>query len=157
TLPEVFACLPGTRIWSSVFFILLLVAALTSTVSIMEVGVAFLETRCRLSRRAAVLWALCPLLVLSSVCSLSFSSLSSFTILGLTIFDFLDKFSTNFLLPLASIGACVYLGWFAPRHLLRDQLTNGGTFRAPFAGPIVFIIRFIAPVLIALILVWSMI
>ncbi|MDE6301744.1 MAG: sodium-dependent transporter, partial [Muribaculaceae bacterium] len=53
TLPEVFACLPGTRIWSSLFFILLLVAALTSTGCIMEVGVGFRATRCRLGRRAA--------------------------------------------------------------------------------------------------------
>lgn len=156
TLPEVFACLPGTRIWSSLFFVLLLVAAITSTVSIMEVTVAFLETRCKLSRKAAVLWALCPLLVLSSICSLSFSSLSSVTLFGMTIFDLLDSFSTNILLPLSAIGACIYLGWFAPHKLLREQITNNGSVHDSFTGIIIFIVRYIAPILIALILIWSL-
>ena len=157
TLPEVFACLPATRVWASLFFVLLLVAAITSTVSIMEVTVAFMETRCKMKRRTAVLVALCPLFVLSSVCSLSFSTLSSVTFMGMNFFDLLDNFTTNLLLPLTAIGTCVYLGWFAPKGLFKKQLTNDGSFHAPFSGAIIFIVRFIAPVLIAIILVWNLI
>lgn len=152
TLPEVFSKLPGTQIWSILFFVLLFMAALTSTVSIMEVSVAFLRDRFKITRRKACLIALCPLFVLSTVCSLSFSVLSDFTVFGLTIFDFLDTFTTNILLPLTSIGVCVFLGWFAPKNLLRDQLTNGGTLRSHIVGVVMFVIRWIAPVLIAVIL-----
>lgn len=152
TLPEVFAKLPATRLWSILFFVLLFMAALTSTVSIMEVSVAFLRDRFRLSRRRACLTALLPLLVFSSICSLSFSTLSDFTICGLTVFDFLDIFTTNILLPLTSIGICVFLGWFAPKGLLREQMTNGGAVRSRIIGVVTFIIRWIAPVLIATIM-----
>lgn len=152
TLPEVFASLPATWLWSTLFFALLFMAALTSTVSIMEVSVAFLRDRFNLSRRNACLIALTPLLLFSTVCSLSFSTLSEVKIFGLTIFDFLDTFATNILLPITSIGVCVFLGWFAPRNLLRDELTNHGTLRSRLAAPVLFVIRWIAPVLIAVIL-----
>lgn len=153
TLPEVFACLPATRLWSSLFFMLLLVAALTSTVSLSEVAIAFLQDRFGMGRIRACLLALTPLFVLSSLCSLSFGSLSSFTIFGLSLFDFLDTFATNLLLPLVSIGVCVYIGWFAPRNLLRDQLTNGGSLRSDVTGAVMVVIRYLAPVMIAAILV----
>lgn len=153
TLPEVFACLPGTRVWSILFFLLLMVAALTSTVSILEVSIAFLRDRFGLKRRTAVLTALLPLIPLSGICSLSFGSLSSVKIFGLSIFDFLDNFSTNIILPIVAIATCVYLGWFAPKTLLRDQLTNQGTIRSRLTGTILFIVRWIAPPAIAAILI----
>ncbi len=153
TLPEVFAFLPLSRLWASLFFVLLFVAALTSTVSISEVTVAFFRDRFGMSRLKAVLTALCPLLIFSSLCSLSFSTLSEFTIFGLTIFDFLDYFSTNVLLPLVSIGICLYVGWFAPDRLLARQLTNQGTIRSRATSLILFVIRWVAPPVIALILI----
>lgn len=153
TLPEVFACLPATQLWSILFFALLFMAALTSTVSILEVSIAFLQESFNMSRKKACIVALLPLLVLSSACSLSFSSLSDLTIFGLTAFDFLDSFSTNVLLPITAIGTCVFLGWFAPKHLLRQQLTNDGTVRSRISGAVMFIIRYLAPIIIAAILV----
>ena len=153
TLPEVFSCLPATRVWSTLFFVLLFMAALTSTVSLLEVTVAFLQESLGLSRRAACVAALSPLLVLSSVCSLSFSSLSDITFIGMNIFGLLDAFTTNIMLPLTAIGTCVFLGWFAPKHLLRRQLTNDGSIRSRIVGSVMFIIRFLAPVIIAIILV----
>lgn len=153
TLPEVFTRLPATRLWSSLFFVLLLVAAVTSTVSISEVSIAFLQDRCKMSRRKAVLSAMLPLTVFSAMCSLSFGSLSDIRVFGMTIFDFLDKFSTSILLPMVSIGVCLYIGWFAPKGLLPDQLTNHGTLRSRVISLITFVIRYIAPLLISLILI----
>ncbi len=57
------------------------------------------------------------------------------------------------MLPVVSIFMCLYMGWFAPRDLLSRQLTNNGTFRTRLYRPILFIIRFVAPVLIAIVLV----
>lgn len=153
TLPEVFMQMPGTRVWSVLFFLLLTVAALTSTISIAEVSVAFIRDRFRMSRTKAVLVVMTPLLLLSSVCSLSQGVLSGVTISGRNIFDFLDTLSTNMMLPLVSIGLCVWLGWFAPKGLLNSQLSNHGTLRTWLIAPVRFIIRYIAPPLILIVFI----
>ena len=152
TLPEVFSRMPLPGLWSSLFFVLLAVAAITSTVSIAEVTVAFLSDQFGMSRRNAVLATLCPLFIISSVCALSFGPLSGFTIFGRTIFDALDNFATNILLPVVAIGTCVYIGWFGPRRLLHRQLTNQGTVRSHLSGAVTFILRYLAPVLMVVIL-----
>lgn len=153
TLPEVFANLPMPRLWSSMFFLLLLVAALTSTISIAEVSVAMLRDRFNMTRRKAVFIVMGVLVIFNTLCSLSFGSLSDFRVFGLTIFDLLDNFTTNILLPLVSLGVCVYLGWFAPKGLLADQLSNNGTIRSRITNVVLFIIRYVAPFLISLILI----
>lgn len=155
TLPQIFGRMPWSELWSSLFFILLLVAALTSTVSISEVSVAMLEDRFKMGRRRAVLTAMIPLLVLSSLCSLSFGSLSDFKIFGKTIFDTLDSFTTNIMLPLVSLGVCVFIGWFAPKHLMKEQLSNYGKLRNSTGGLTEWIIRYAAPCLIILIFIYN--
>lgn len=155
TLPEIFARMPMPQLWSSLFFVLLFSAALTSTVSSAEVVIAMLEDRRGMSRRRATLTVLLPLMAISSVCSLSFGSLSDFTIFGRTIFDLLDNFSTDFLLPFVSMGVCIFVGWIAPRNLLGNELSNHGRLRSPFSKPALFVIRYIAPVLIVLIFTYK--
>lgn len=154
TLPEVFARLPLPALWSTLFFLLLLVAAITSTVSIAEVSVAMLVDRLKMGRRKAVFVVLTPLLLFSALCSLSFGSFSDVTICGLTIFDALDSFTTNILLPLVAIGICVYMGWFAPKGLLQKELTNDGQLHSRWNGPVLFVIRYVGPALILLILIY---
>lgn len=153
TLPEVFMQMPGTRIWSILFFLLLGVAALTSTISIAEVSVAFIRDRFGMSRVKAVLVVMLPLLVFSSVCSLSQGALSHVTIFGNNIFSFLDTLATNMMLPLVSLGMCLWIGWFAPKGLLSGQLSNHGTLHTWLIRPVRFIIRYIAPVLILIVFI----
>ncbi len=153
TLPEVFSQMALTRFWSILFFLLLTVAALTSTISIAEVSVAFVRDRFGMARWKACLIVILPLLFFSTVCSLSLGQWSEIRIAGFNIFDFLDNLATNIMLPVVSIFMCVYMGWFAPGDLLSQQLTNNGTFRTRLYKPILFIIRFVAPVLIAIVLV----
>lgn len=148
TLPEVFMQMHGTQIWSILFFLLLAVAALTSTISVAEVAVACIRDRFKVSRLKAVLIVMLPLFVISPICSLSQGALSGVTIFGLSIFNFLDTLATNVLLPVVSIGLCIWLGWFAPKGLLSDQLSNAGSLKTRLAMPIRFIIRWIAPLLI---------
>lgn len=152
TLPEVFAQLPATQLWSTIFFLLLFVAALTSTVSILEVSIAFMQDRFKMKRPAACLTVTLPLFVFSTLCSLSFGSLSDITIFGLTIFDFLDAFTTNILLPLVSMGVCIFVGWFAPKGMFKEELTNGGTIRSRITSLVLIIIRYVAPLMIAAIM-----
>lgn len=157
TLPQVFAQLPAAQLWSTLFFLLLTLAAVTSTISIAEVSIAFMQEYFKMSRKAACLVVLLPLLAFSSVCSLSLGSLSDFTVFGFTIFDFLDYTTANILLPICSILLCVYVGWFAPKKFLKDELTNNGDFKSATFRLIIFIIRYIAPVLITGIIVYSLI
>ena len=157
TLPEVFAQMPMPALWSVLFFLLLFVAALTSTVSLAEVTIAMLQDRRKLSRRAATLWAMLPIFALATFSSLSFGSLADFHILGKTIFDFLDFTTTNIMLPVVSLGVCIYLGWFAPKTLLRTELTNNATLRSPATPVITAIIRYLAPVLIILIMIFDLV
>ncbi len=151
TLPKIFAQTPGTRVWSSLFFLLLAVAALTSTISIAEVSVAFVRDRFKTSRLRACLTMMLPLFIFSTVCSLSQGPWSEFTIFGKNIFDLLDYTATNIMLPLGSLGLCIYLGWFAPKGMLYDQMSNRGTIRTRMVGVLMFLIKFVAPLLIAMV------
>ena len=153
TLPEVFAHMPLTQLWSSLFFMLLLVAALTSTISIAEVTIAFFQDRLNMRRLTACLIVLMPLFIFSTLCSLSLGTLDGVRIFGKTIFDFFDTFATNILLPIVAMTTCIYLGWFAPKDFLQEQITNQGTVRSWILRPVRFIIRWVAPVLIFIILI----
>lgn len=153
TLPEVFRQMPLSALWSSLFFLLLTVAAITSTISIAEVTVAFISDRFRARRLTACAVTLLPLFLFSTLCSLSLTPGSSLSVAGMTLFDFLDNTATNIFLPVASIGLCLYLGWVAPPSILRDEISNAGTVSTHPTTLIRFILRYIAPALIALILI----
>lgn len=155
TLPEVFVHLPWPRLWSVMFFVLLLVAALTSTVSIAEVSVAMMQDRFKMSRRRAVMTVMLPLFVFSAACSLSFGSLADFKLFGLTIFSLLDRFTTDILLPVVAFSVCAYMGRYAPKDLLANELSNYGKLRSAWTPAVLFIIRYIAPVMIAAILIFN--
>ena len=157
TLPEIFNQMPNPGLWSTLFFILLNIATLTSTVSIAEVAVAAVQQRFKIGRKVSTLIVIAPLLVFSSVCSLSLGRWSSFTICGMTIFDFFDYVATNILLPIVALLMCVYIAWIAPRNILHDEITNNGTLRSRFYRIVIFIIRYIAPFLIALIFIGNFI
>lgn len=153
TLPGIFTQMPGSQIWAILFFLLLFVATITSTVSIAEVSIAFLRDRFRLSRTTSCLIILLPLFATSAICSLSLGAVPSLQIAGLSVFDFLDSLTTNFLLPISAIGICVYVGWVLHRDFIKDELTNYGTFNSRVAPFVQFLVKFICPVLIAAILV----
>lgn len=155
TLPEVFAQMAGAQWWSILFFTLLLVAALTSTISISEVSILFVQKRFKRSRVAATLIMMSPLFVISALCSLSFGSLSDLKIFGLTIFNFLDTFATNWILPICAFCSVIFIGWFAPKGTFRSQLTNDGTISTRLYPAINFIVRWVSPLLILIILISS--
>lgn len=153
TLPEVFAQMPLTQLWSILFFLFLMVAALTSTISIAEVSIAFMQDRFKMSRIKACLIVIAPLFIFSSLCSLSQGSLGNMTIAGYTLFDLFDTIATNILLPTASILLCIYMGWVAPKSFFKGQLTNQGTVTSRVFHIVLFIVRFVAPILIGTILI----
>lgn len=153
TLPFLFANMPLGGFVAILFFLALLVAALTSSVSLFEVGVAWLVEEKHLSRKTstwivfAVTWAI------GVLCSLSFGRLSGINIFGNSIFNFLDKFSANWLMPLGALLIVIFTGWKMKKSDVIDEFTNGGTLRgnARLSGFIYFLIRWLAPVAILII------
>lgn len=153
TLPEVFNYMDMPRFWAVLFFALLFLAAVTSTISIAEVTIAFVRDRFGTSRLAACLIVLLPIFATSAVCSLSLGAVPSLKIAGMAVFDFLDAFTTNILLPISAFCICIYVGWVLRKKFLKDELTNYGSFPSRLAPTISFLIKWVCPVLIAAIFI----
>lgn len=112
TLPYIFSQIPCGEIVSTAFFLLLLAAAITSGISILEVPVASMTERMKVSRVKACFFLFIIISALAIPATLSFGCLSEIKLLGKNIFDFLDFITSNFLMPLNAFVVCVIAGWF---------------------------------------------
>ena len=150
TLPYVFGQMPAGGFIAILFFVALLVAALTSSISMLEVAVAYLVEEKKFSRLAAcmTLFAICW--VVGALCSLSFGPLSDLKIAGRTIFDFFDNLSSNILMTLGSLLTVLFVGWRMKKTDVYDEFTNGGSLstNAKIFGVLWFLIRFVCPLAI---------
>ena len=153
TLPFIFSKMPFGGIVAILFFFSLLIAALTSSISMFEVGVAYFVEEKKLSRLLSCVVVFLITWIIGVFCSLSFGPLSSLKILGNTIFDFFDKLSANWLMTLGSLFIVLFVGWKLSPSDIRDELTNGGQIASNnrLFPVILFFIRFIAPASIAII------
>ncbi len=152
TLPNILNTLSFSWLWSTIFFLLLALAALTSTISIHEVVTAYVSEQWNVRRNSAAWLSTAAMLVLGVVCSLSFSVLSGWTIGGRSIFDFFDYLTANFMLPIGGIFTCLFVGWKIDQTLLKNEITNYGTARFIGIKTYVFLLRWIAPTCILLVL-----
>lgn len=112
TLPYIFSQMPHGGIVSCAFFVLLLAAAVTSGISIIEVPIAALVERAKMTRKKAGCVLFLIISALAVPASLSFGLLKDFTIYGKTLFDFLDFITSNCLMPLNALLLCLIAGWF---------------------------------------------
>ena len=164
TLPYIFAKMgAGGQIVSYVvailFFVTILVAALTSSISMMEVGVAYMVEEKGVSRGKATLGLFIIALVVGVLCSLSFGVLSDVKLLGNTIFNFCDKLCSNFLMTLGALMFSVFVGWKMDKVSVHDELTNGGTLKgnSKIFPVVYFLIKYVAPLTIATIFISGLI
>lgn len=134
-----------------IFFLSILVAALSSAISMMEVGVVFLMENKSYSRNKAVTIIFFFCLVVGSLCSLSFGELSSLKILGNNIFGFLDVLCSNFLLILGSLLYTVFVGWKMKKSDVLDEFTNGGKLNNNMFRLFYFFVRYVCPIVLILI------
>ena len=150
TLPFVFGQMPAGGFVAILFFLALLVAALTSSISMLEVAVAYLVEEKGFSRvwACVVLFVICW--VVGAVCSLSFGPLSGVKIDGGNIFDFFDNLSSNILMTLGSLLTVLFVGWRLKKTDVYDEFTNGGTLsrNAKLFGVLWFLIRYLCPLAI---------
>ena len=157
TLPSVFnesfASVPLLGyVFSVMFYVLLVLAALTSTISIHEVVNAYVSEEFHIERKKSALIVTLVCMVIGALCALSFGALSEVKIFGMTFFDLFDYLASNILLPLGGLLISLFAGWKLDAHFFRDQLTNSGTIRAPHLPLLRFVLRYLAPIAIGAIL-----
>ena len=131
---------------SVAFFLSILAAALTSAISMLEVGVAYLVDQKGMGRRRATLLLSLGVWLLGLLCSLSFGPLAGVKVLGLSFFDLLDALCSNWLMPMGGLAFTLFVGWWMSRADVRDELTNGGTCNVRLFGLVYFLMRYLAPV-----------
>ena len=150
TLPYVFSQMPAGGFVAILFFVALLVAALTSSISMLEVAVAYLVEEKKFSRIGACITLFVLCWIVGALCSLSFGPLSNIQIGGRGIFDFFDNLSSNVLMTLGSLFTVLFVGWRLKKTDIYDEFTNGGTLstNAKLFGVLWFLIRYIAPLAI---------
>lgn len=164
-LPEVFASLPGGRLFGLLFFILLFFAALTSAISILESCVAFIVEEFHLNRLKATLILSVPMTVLSAGYSLSQSSDrginlpwfdlgSGFCMLPMNVV--MEKFTDNLMIPLGAMCFCLFVGWIWGHNHAMGEIESEGVYPFRFKKAWGFIIRFLAPVMICVILYFTL-
>lgn len=133
------------------FYALLVFAALTSTISMHEIGTAFFTEELQQPRKrtAWVLTVVCS--VIAVFCSLSMGAVDGIELFGLSLMDFCDYITAQVMLPLGAFLTSLFVGWYVDRRLLRDEFTNGGIVARSFFRPYLFMVRYIVPLLILLI------
>lgn len=150
-LPHIFNQLPGGMIWSTLFFLLLFLGSLTSTVSMSEISISYFCEEKGMRRSSATLSTAIFSFVGAILCALSFGILSNFTIFGLNFFNLFDYVSSNIALPLGGMGCSIFVGWFVKRKFIEGQMTDFGSYKFGLLSTLVFFLRWICPAAIFLI------
>lgn len=146
TLPFIFAEMSAPELWSSIFFLLVALAALTSTISFHEVITQYLQENHNIGRKRAARLTTLMTITLSVVC-LKWGM----------FFDIFDAVTADFLMPIGGLLTAVFAGWFLDRKVFQDQISNGGTLRARLFPLLVFLLKWVAPILLSVVFVWNLV
>lgn len=139
--------------FSVAFYFILLVAALTSSIFLQEVSTAFMIENWHMSRAKSATIITVLAFAIGSVAALSFGPLSHITLFDMNIFDLLDYTTSKLILPLTGLGGALFIGWRLSKVDLMDELTSGGLYKFLFIKPLLFLVRYVIPVLIITIMV----
>ena len=140
TLPEIFKGMPLAAVWSAIFFLLVILASLTSTISFHEVLTAYFAEEFSLSRKKAAF--------VTTMISIVLSSVTFFSLFGIDFFNMFDYITANILMPLGGMFTCIMVVWFMKKGFMKDELTNYGKCNRWFAPVVIFMLRYITPLLI---------
>ena len=146
TLPNVFQHMPGGYIWGIIFFILLSVAALTSSISLLEVIVAYLTEEKGIKRVKATVITTLGITAVGVLCTLSYGPLKELTLFGKTTFGIFDFLSSKLLLPLGGIIIAIFVGWKMKKKDVHAEISNEGKIKLSMFNIFYFIVKYIAPI-----------
>lgn len=138
TLPFVFKDMAMAQFWSAIFFLLIALAAITSTITFHEVITEYFQEHHNLSRHAGAVVSTAIAVASAILCLWSGK-----------IFDLFDMVTADVLMPLGGLLTCIFAGWRLDRKIFRKEISNDGTLRAPLFGVLVFLLKWIAPMLIS--------
>lgn len=148
TLPEIFKDMPLASVWSAIFFVLIGLAALTSTISFHEVITAYLSEEHNISRKKATYITTAITIVLSLVTLLVTFDFNFVGKQFTSTFDIYDYGSANILLPLGGLFTCIFVGWVMKPQFFKDEITNYGKLPSKVLPVLFILVRYITPVLI---------
>ena len=154
TLPNVFqqafSFIPSLGYLISVlFYILLSMAALTSLMSLHEVSTAFLQEEMRITRKKAAIIVTVSCIIVGAVCSLSLGLWSTHQFFGMMVFDLFDFVTGQLFLPIVGFLTCIFIGWYVPHKVVRDEFTNWGTLRNEALFHIyLLLVKYVCPICI---------
>ncbi len=150
TLPKVFAAIPFGNIFGLMFFVLLFFAALTSGISLMEVSIAAILEKFKISRKIATVIMSFIILVFMLPTTWSFGPISEYKLFNMTFFEIMDFTASNILLPLNTIILCIVVGWILKPKM--EYLTNNEKFYNVFC----FLLKFIVPPVLILLMLFGL-
>lgn len=158
TLPNVFQQAFGdlpviAYLFSVMFYLLLAMAALTSTISLHEVVTAYLHEEFKFTRGKAARLVTGGCIVIGALCSLSLGVLKDIRVFGLTLFDLFDFVTAKLMLPIGGLLISVFAGWYLDKRIVKSEITNDGSLRMPIYGLLIFLLKYVAPIAISLIFI----
>lgn len=153
TLPKIFNSMPGGNIIGAAFFVMVLFAALTSSISLMETVVSIVHDKLHINRRTCCFIVLGISVLLGVPSSLGYSAWSGVTVIGMQLLDFFDFISNNIIMPIVAFLTCLFVGYFIKPKTLIEEAEINNKFK--LKGLFSVVIKFVAPVFIIVILVSS--
>jgi len=144
-LPNILINIPGGRIIGIMFFTLLSVAALTSTISVLEVIVAYFSEELNMTRKKATL-----------VATISVSVLGVLAVIFTGVFGFLNFTTANILLPVGGLFIVLFIGWFYGMNKTKTELSSEGRFKSKYFPFYMFAVKFIAPIAISIVFIYGL-
>lgn len=153
TLPKVFDSMPMGQFIGAAFFVLVLLAALTSSISLTEAIVSMFIDKFKITRKKAVVIVFVISLILGVPSTLGYGVWSHITVLGMDFLTFFDYISNSVLMPIVAIATCILVGWFVGTKGIEDEITRNGE---PFKRRAIFrvMVKYIAPIFLFVILVF---
>ncbi len=148
TLPEIFKDMPFAALWSAVFFILLTMASLTSTISFHEVLTAYFLEEYNLSRKTATRITSGLSLALCMLSLLWVFDIDMLDLKNTSFFDIFDYVTANVLMPLGGLFTCIFVAWRMKPDFLRNEITNYGELRGRAFPLLYYTLKYVTPLLI---------
>ena len=155
SLPALFTQMPLGSLFGTIFFALLIIASLTSAISILEMPVTYIIERFKYSRLKSTMIVGGISYVMGIAVSFSFGIWSDFLVFGMNIFELFDGFGSNISLPLGGLAAAITVGWLWKKKSAVDEVTNNGTHSLSVATSWFNLVKYVVPVVIILIFLSS--
>lgn len=150
-LPSIFDSMPFGEFIGFVFFAVVLIAAITSAISIAEAVVASMKDMFQITRNRALALFMIYTVVFGSIVCLGFGPLSSMSIFGMTMFDLLDFATNNLLMPLVAIGMCIFVGHLVGTKVIKEEVSQSSEFKTYRFYSLM--IKWVCPIFVGVILV----